>query len=133
MVPRLRSACSAHWRQLALILPNFTIAAPGPLYSPLQLAFVGLISLILYVIFVFVQTVRHRDYFVTGEQNAVDIPLTSRTVTLALVFLPLSLIAVVLMAKALSGPIDYSACDGRPAHGLSRRSDCLDCPIAGKQ
>jgi Ca2+:H+ antiporter len=91
---------------LALILPNFTVAAPGPLYSPLQLAFVGLISLILYVIFVFVQTVRHRDYFVTGEQNAVDIPLSSKTVTLALIFLPLSLIAVVLMAKALSGPID---------------------------
>ncbi|MBG1233603.1 calcium:proton antiporter [Aestuariivirga litoralis] len=91
---------------LSLILPNFTTTAPGPVYSSPQLAFVGTISLVLYAIFVFVQTVRHHDYFVTGEKNAVNIPLHRRAVTLALIFLPLSLVAVVLMAKALSGPID---------------------------
>ncbi len=91
---------------LSLILPNYTVATAGPSYSAPQLGFVGLIGLALYAIFVFVQTVRHHDYFVTGEKHGEAIVLTSKTVTLALVFLPLSLIAVVLMAKALSGPID---------------------------
>ena len=48
---------------LTLLLPNVTKAEPGPYYSPDQLAVVALVSLILYLSYVFVQTVRHRDYF----------------------------------------------------------------------
>jgi Ca2+:H+ antiporter len=92
---------------LALILPNYTTALPGPLYSPSQLAFVGLISLALYGIFVFVQTVRHRDYFTDGVNHSEAHLVPQRqTVLLSAGFLPVSLLVVVLMAKALSGPID---------------------------
>ena len=48
---------------VALILPNYTTTIQGPVYSPGQLAFVGCISLVLYGVFLVVQTVRHRDYF----------------------------------------------------------------------
>ena len=48
---------------LALILPNFAEAASGPSYSILQLEGVGLMSLVLWCVFVFVQTVKHRVYF----------------------------------------------------------------------
>ena len=48
---------------LTLILPNFATTELGPLYSTPQLVFAGLVSLVLYGSFVFVQTVRHRDYF----------------------------------------------------------------------
>ncbi|HQA34723.1 MAG TPA: ionic transporter y4hA, partial [Casimicrobium huifangae] len=48
---------------LVLVLPGFTTTTPGPTYSASQLAFAGLMSLVLYAAFVFVQTVRHRDYF----------------------------------------------------------------------
>jgi len=48
---------------LALVLPNFTTTTAGPTYSGSQLAFAGVTSLALYGVFVFVQTVRHRDYF----------------------------------------------------------------------
>jgi Ca2+:H+ antiporter len=48
---------------LTLVLPNFAAAELGPLYSTPQLVFAGLVSLVLYGSFVFVQTVRHRDYF----------------------------------------------------------------------
>src|SRR5277367_2017626 len=48
---------------LALILPNFAEAAAGPSYSILQLEGIGLMSLVLWGVFVFVQTVKHRDYF----------------------------------------------------------------------
>ena len=91
---------------LALILPNFTTAAPGPQYAPAQLALIGIVSLVLYLIFMFVQTVRHQDYFVSGASHATELVLEKKTVTLSIIFLPLSLVAVVLMAKALSGPID---------------------------
>jgi Ca2+:H+ antiporter len=47
---------------LTLVLPNVT-GTPGPYYSPSHLAFVGVVSLVLYLVFAFVQTVRHPDYF----------------------------------------------------------------------
>src|SRR5215213_1304061 len=33
---------------LALVLPNYTVSTPGPTYSDSQLAFVGMVSLVLY-------------------------------------------------------------------------------------
>lgn len=47
---------------LTLVLPNVT-GTPGPYYSPSHLAFVGVVSLVLYLVFAFVQTIRHPDYF----------------------------------------------------------------------
>ncbi|GAA0806345.1 calcium:proton antiporter [Spirilliplanes yamanashiensis] len=52
---------------LALILPAFTTSSAGPTFSAPQLAFAGVASLVLYGTFVFVQTVRHRDYFLPVE------------------------------------------------------------------
>jgi len=46
---------------LALVLPNYTKAVPGPLYAPAQLIFVAIVSLALYGSFLHAQTVRHRD------------------------------------------------------------------------
>ncbi|TCO46378.1 Ca2+:H+ antiporter [Kribbella antiqua] len=48
---------------LSLVLPTFTTSAPGPQFSTAQLAFAGVTSLVMYGVFVFVQTIRHRDYF----------------------------------------------------------------------
>ena len=52
---------------LALILPAFTTSSAGPTFSTPQLAFAGVASLVLYGTFVFVQTIRHRDYFLPVE------------------------------------------------------------------
>ena len=52
---------------LTLVLPNFTTSLPGPVYNPSQLAFIAVISLVLYGTFALVQTVRHRDYFLPAE------------------------------------------------------------------
>ena len=48
---------------LCLVLPSFTTASPGPVFSATQLAFAAVASLVLYGLYVFVQTVRYRDYF----------------------------------------------------------------------
>ena len=58
---------------LTLILPNVATTAPGPYFSTSQLVFAGVVSLLLYGSFVFVQTVRHRDYFLpmkAGDDEA---------------------------------------------------------------
>ena len=39
---------------LVLVLPNYLVSAPGPFYSPLQLAFVSLACLALYIAFLFI-------------------------------------------------------------------------------
>ena len=57
---------------LAMVLPNYTQAEPGPVYSPVQLVFISVISLALYGLFVFVQTVRHRADFVDAEGHEVS-------------------------------------------------------------
>jgi len=48
---------------LTLVLPTFTTSSPGSSYTSKQLAFAAVASLVLWGVFVFVQTVRHRDYF----------------------------------------------------------------------
>lgn len=91
---------------LTLVLPNYTTTVPGPEYSPSQLAFVAIVSLLLYATFVFVQAVRHRDYFLP-EGAAVDQdthaePPTPSAAAASAGLLMACLGAVVLLAKATS-------------------------------
>ena len=56
---------------LTLVFPNVTTATGGATFSRSQLIFAATVSLILYGSFLFVQTVRHRDYFLpVGEDGA---------------------------------------------------------------
>ena len=48
---------------LSLVLPNYTVSAAGPKFSTLQAAFIIGISLALYGVFLAIQNVRHREYF----------------------------------------------------------------------
>jgi Ca2+:H+ antiporter len=94
---------------LTLVLPQFTRASTGPTYSGSQLAFAGIVSLLLYTLYVFIQTVRHRDYFLP-ERDAPDdthapppgLPAT----LLSLGLLVVALVAVVGLAKILSPTIE---------------------------
>ncbi|AVT41196.1 ionic transporter y4hA [Plantactinospora sp. BB1] len=52
---------------LSLVLPTFTTSTPGPEFTGAQLAFAAVASLVLYALFVVVQNVRHRDYFLPVE------------------------------------------------------------------
>lgn len=90
---------------LTLILPTLTTTTPGPTFSPSQLIFAGTMSLILYGVFVFVQTVRHRDYFlpvVTHSRRHHAAPPSNTVALTSLVLLCISLIAVVGLAKSIS-------------------------------
>jgi Ca2+:H+ antiporter len=48
---------------LGLILPNFTVSSPGPTLSAFHSAFLSIMSIGLYGVFLAIQNVRHRDYF----------------------------------------------------------------------
>ena len=102
---------------LALVLPKFTTTTPGPTYSTSQLAFAGLMSLLLFGVYVFVQTIRHRDYFLpVGGEEAHDEPPARTTATLAFLLLCASLVAVVGLAKTLAPDIEASvAAIGAPS------------------
>ncbi|HEX8415855.1 MAG TPA: ionic transporter y4hA, partial [Sphingomicrobium sp.] len=98
---------------LTLVLPNFTVSEPGPVYAPSQLAFVAVVSFLLYVTFVSVQTVRHRDYFLPSKSVASDEavhadPPSNRQTLISSALLVACLGAVVLLAKTLAPPIEAS-------------------------
>src|SRR3954453_23017835 len=95
---------------ITLIMPNYTLTAPGPIYSAAQLGFVSVVTLILYCVFLYTQTIRHRDYFINDSAgDAADGSLLSnRMLALSIALLLVSLLAVVLLAKKFSLVVDIA-------------------------
>jgi Ca2+:H+ antiporter len=99
---------------LCLVLPTFTEAESGPEFSSSQLAFAAVASVVIYGLFVFVQTVRHRDYFVPeGDCDVIEdddgphvAPPTDREALTSLGLLVVALVAVVGLAKLESSAIE---------------------------
>lgn len=105
---------------LSLVLPTFTTSEPGPVFSGAQLAFAAVASLVLYGVFVMVQTVRHPDDFLPVEGGPDDRsgaeeldfddeheePPTNRQALASLGLLLVALIGVVGLAKVVSPSIE---------------------------
>jgi len=99
---------------LSLVLPTFTTSTPGPEFSASQLAFAAVASLALYVLFLVVQTVRHRSLFLPegesegggGGDEEHGPPPTRAAATRSFGLLLISLVAVVGLAKISSGAIE---------------------------
>jgi Ca2+:H+ antiporter len=94
---------------LTLVVPNFTTSAPGPTFSNSQLVFAGLVSLVLYASFVFVQTVRHRDYFLPPEAGDDDVhapPPSNAVALVSAALLGVALIGIVGLAKSLTPALE---------------------------
>jgi Ca2+:H+ antiporter len=94
---------------LTLVLPNDTQARLGPFYSPSQLVFVTLITLALYGVFLYIQTVRDRDYLLVldaeGRNVSSDLP-QNRAVIVSAALLALSLSAVILLSKMFAAVVE---------------------------
>jgi Ca2+:H+ antiporter len=94
---------------LTLVLPNFEAPQLGPSYSTPQLIFAAIVSLLLYGSFVFVQTVRHRDYFLpaqTDEEEAHVPPPSNKTAVVSAALLVVSLVAIIGLAKLLTPTVE---------------------------
>jgi Ca2+:H+ antiporter len=74
------------------------------------LGFVAVVSLILYGTFIFVQTVRHRDYFLPTEPTPSDeahaAPPSNPIALISAALLLACLVAVVLMAESLAPTVE---------------------------
>ncbi|WP_405982198.1 calcium:proton antiporter [Streptomyces sp. NBC_00158] len=114
---------------LSLVLPTFTTSKPGPEFSSAQLTFAAVASLALYGLFIAVQTVRHRDYFLPvdtgsggpGSGNGDDDhaePPTARAALVSLGLLFVALVAVVGNAKAVSPTIEKGVSDAGLPHAV---------------
>ncbi|UQW99807.1 ionic transporter y4hA [Streptomyces sp. RerS4] len=121
---------------LSLVLPTFTTSKPGPEFSSAQLTFAAVASLALYGLFITVQTVRHRDYFLpvdttqatgttpardaraAGEDEGHAEPPTSRAALISLGLLLVALVAVVGNAKAVSPTIESGVANAGLPHAV---------------
>jgi Ca2+:H+ antiporter len=92
---------------ITLILPNYTLTTPGPIYSAAQLGFVSVVTVILYGVFLYTQTILHRNYFVnvTGDAEG-GVQASNRMFASSILLLLVSLLAVVLLAKKFSLVVD---------------------------
>ena len=99
---------------LTLVLPTFTTSEPGPEFSTSQLGFAAVVSLALYGLFVFTQTVQHRDFFLPPQDAAGptphhdehdDVP-SNRATLVSVALLLAALVAVVGLAKVESKPLE---------------------------
>jgi Ca2+:H+ antiporter len=95
---------------LVLVMPSLTTSAPTGAYTDSQLVFAALGSLALWLVFVFIQTVRHRDYFLpavaVGDETVHAAPPSVREAWSSFALLLVALVAVVGLAKLLSPSIE---------------------------
>ncbi len=95
---------------LSLVLPDFTVTTGVGTYSAAQLVFAAVASLLLWAVFVFIQTVRHRDYFLpvhdAADHTVHAEPPSNAAAWASFGLLLVSLVAVVGLAKVLSVPIE---------------------------
>jgi len=97
---------------LGLVLPNFTEASPGPTLSGFQSAFMVVMSISIYVIFLIIQNWRHREYFVrpVGGQ-AIAVAEADHGETNSLTYhgtlLVMYLLPIVFLSEEIALPIDH--------------------------
>jgi len=98
-----------------LVLPNFTVSTPDPSLSPLQAAFFAAVTVVLYGIFLAIQTIRHRLMFVGPDvelaafhqEEAHAGPVATRQIVYDAVMLIATMMPVVLLSKKLAVFVDF--------------------------
>src|SRR5947209_8641145 len=98
---------------LGLVLPDFTTSKSGPNFSTEQEIFFIVVSLSLYAIFLFIQTMRHRRYFMESEDvvvtaNSAHHPVRIHSTAFHASMLLVYLVAVILLAEKFAIPLDNS-------------------------
>ena len=96
---------------LGLVQPNFTVTTPGPVYSPVQAVFLIVTSVVLYGVFLGMQTSRYRSYFVSpdageSEHHSTDASVRSIPYHAAMLFL--YIVPLVVLSKQIGVPINHA-------------------------
>lgn len=94
---------------MTMVLPDFTFSTKGPTFSSTQLLFAAVVSLLLYGIFIFVQTVRHRDQFLPERKERaedIDRPPPRHAAWISFALLLLSVAVLVGLANTLAPSLE---------------------------
>lgn len=95
---------------ITLVLPRFSTSNPGPEFTSAQLVFAAVASLVLYGMFVFTQTVRHREFFLPEDRDGDGVAdthaVTDADTGWSLGLLLIALVSVVGLAKIESAGIE---------------------------
>jgi Ca2+:H+ antiporter len=110
---------------IALILPDFTTSTHDGSLSPTQALTFSLLTIGLYGIFLWLQTGRHKGYFVAQDAQPIDAkemahqrpsPLDKKQLFIHLILLLVNILPIVILSKSLAGILDYGiAAAGAPA------------------
>ena len=95
---------------LGLVLPNFTESSPGPTLSTTHELFLIFMSLGLYGVFIAIQTLRHRHYFLgpeEKEESHAGNPAELLAAPWHGVLLVAHIVPIILLSKQIAVPIDY--------------------------
>lgn len=95
---------------LGLILPSYTRTTVEPTFSTFQAIFVSVMTTGIYAVFLFIQTTRHREFFISPDAKKVsehNHNFTVRNVPYHTGFLLAFLAPLVYLAKKLAVPVDY--------------------------
>ena len=96
---------------LSLVLPNYTVTTAGPTLSQAQERVLALMTVGLYVVFLAMQTGRHRGYFRMSDKGAVEeheaAPSGARSLPYHIAMLAFYIVPVVYLAEQLASPVDY--------------------------
>ena len=93
---------------LSLVLPAYTTSTFAPSFSEFQSLFFLIVTLALYGVFLSIQTVRHRGFFVEPEEPDIGDERHAEYPTLVHVALLLAtLIPIVLLSKPLAKLVDH--------------------------
>lgn len=102
---------------ITLVMPNYSLTTPGPFYSAAQLGFVSVVTILLYFVFLYIQTKRHPDYFIRAASEVAghDGKMSPRGLAISIALLLVALLAVVMLAKKFSLIVDAGiAASGAP-------------------
>ena len=116
---------------LSLILPDVTITTEPGTFSAAQLGFVSLLSVLLYLAFLYIQSVRHRGYFVDAEGRPGPTPhadgqFPQEPLVVHVACLLAGLVAVVLLAERVAVGVEA----GLEALGVRRPDAIIGALIA---
>lgn len=98
---------------LGLVLPRFTASAPGGQVSPVLAAYLIVATVLLYLVFLSIQTMRHREFFQQPKPiNETDSEhdhgnIVVRTVSIHAVLLVVTMLPIVLLAKSIAVLVDH--------------------------
>jgi Ca2+:H+ antiporter len=103
-----------------LVLPDFTGATEGPTFSTLEAVALTILCVSVYVLFLVIQTRRHREFFSNpGGETSDHEPGGSRGIGVSAFLLLAGLVPVIILAKKLAGVLEFGTSELRLPLALS--------------